>query len=156
MRMEYAEAKLQKAASELVRVLLPDGMLLIFAGGDGERTKAAGYVRGTPDGIVVQAGRRTGFLEFKSPHGRVTPEQAAMHDFLRKLGFPILVCRSLKELELWLEQNFETRAPASSNGRTTGLGPVNGSSTPSAGTKPRVRITADDYRADMIRQGVGV
>ena len=60
---------------------------------------------GTPDVLVVlpPAGRLVG-IELKSPAGRISPAQRAVHETLRAAGAVALVVRSIEDLEAGLRE----------------------------------------------------
>lgn len=61
------------------------------------------HVRGLPDRLLLMPGGRGGFVELKSPQGRLTPLQRFWQTRLRELGFRYSVIRSIEEFNLLLD-----------------------------------------------------
>ena len=59
---------------------------------------------GFPDRTILMPGGRVFFLEFKTPTGRVSPQQDYWIERLRALGFVAEVVRSLDEAVSIVEQ----------------------------------------------------
>ena len=58
----------------------------------------AGYP-GVPDRLMLSAGGRVVFIEFKAPGKKPTPLQAAWHAKLRGLGFEVHVIDNVSDFE---------------------------------------------------------
>jgi hypothetical protein len=77
----------------------------VFRGANGHVVRAAR--KGTPDLWVAYRGE-AGWLETKTPEGRLSPEQKAWHEHARKLGVRVEVPRSveqaLRTVRAWAEK----------------------------------------------------
>ena len=54
---------------------------------------------GVPDRLLMAAGGRMVFIEFKAPGKKPTPLQAAWHEKLRALGFEVHVIDNVSDFE---------------------------------------------------------
>tara|TARA_R110000868_G_scaffold19297_2_gene83092 strand:+ start:8830 stop:9093 length:264 start_codon:yes stop_codon:yes gene_type:complete len=54
---------------------------------------------GVPDRLMLSAGGRVVFIEFKAPGKKPTPLQAAWHSRLRALGFEVHVIDNVLDFE---------------------------------------------------------
>lgn len=54
---------------------------------------------GVPDRLLLSAGGRIRFIEFKRPGGKPTPLQEAWHRKLRGLGFEVYVIDNVDDFE---------------------------------------------------------
>jgi hypothetical protein len=106
------ESAIQKSIVQGLRLLLPHGWL-IQSTANKPRSKVAGAIEkgmgaiaGWPDiavygrfSLYADDERRPAvwFLEIKTPNGRLSPAQRAVHDQLLDLGFGVGVARSLDE-----------------------------------------------------------
>lgn len=79
--------------------------------------KATGVVAGVPD-LEFHFWKRTFFFEFKTPTGKVTPVQAAIHSKLKEHGFLVFVVRSVDEFKTFIHAILEDRSPNFSLGMT--------------------------------------
>lgn len=74
----------------------------------GARLKRMGVKRGWPDFILNLPGGRVGYIELKTPSGRLSPEQQAFRDAVAINGARWSLCRSLDDvkatLSTWLEK----------------------------------------------------
>ena len=70
------------------------GSLVIDSGTKAERRINMG-TPGMPDLLVVMDGGRVLFIELKAKAGKVTPNQAAMHERLEALGHRVVIARSV-------------------------------------------------------------
>ena len=119
-----SEAALQKASAKYLALVLPKTFVPIHVpnegrrGGragmlDGARQKAAGLVAGVPDWIILGPAWVPGpsskvigtawAIELKAPGKYPSPEQKAFHARLAVCGVPVVVCRSLDEIEAALK-----------------------------------------------------
>jgi hypothetical protein len=74
------------------------------------RLKWVGTLSGIPDLALVLPGGQIRFIEVKTPVGRLSPEQMAIHSWLVALGTPCAVCQSVDEARRALDSwNVETR-----------------------------------------------
>ena len=94
-----------------LRAVLPDAMVFHVPNG-GLRSKAEagklermGVVAGIPDILVWTRGGLTLAFEVKTSRGRLSPDQRAMHEWMRSAGFRVAVVRSINEtreaLKVW-------------------------------------------------------
>lgn len=60
-------------------------------------------VAGMPDRVLIAPGGRVVWIEFKTPKGRVRPEQRKVLDSLRALGHDARVVRSTEEFNRVLD-----------------------------------------------------
>jgi hypothetical protein len=58
---------------------------------------------GWPDLLVICPGGRVGFVEVKTPTGRLSPMQGRVIGQLEDLGVPVTVARSVAEFEAFLD-----------------------------------------------------
>lgn len=105
------ETRLHIAIVEYIRWTAPE--LLVFhspneglrAKAEAAKLKAMGLLAGIPDLAIIAPGGRVFFLEVKTPAGRLSPEQIAVHDHLVALGTPCAVARSIDDarraFEVW-------------------------------------------------------
>lgn len=112
------EAALQKASAQYFALRLPKTFIAIHVsnegrrGGragmlDGVRQKAAGLARGCPDWIIVGCHDNpvhtphadVYMIELKAPGKYLSQAQAEFHARLKTCGVPVIVCRSLDEIE---------------------------------------------------------
>lgn len=63
-----------------------------------QKLKREGVKPGVPDIFLpcARGGSYGLFIEMKAPDGRVSPEQARIHAFLREEGYAVIVCFSLE------------------------------------------------------------
>lgn len=109
-RREHPERDIQKAVINYVRRVVPNsvtGLIPIEQRGwsddpmararYGAARKASGVLKGTPDAFTAAPQGKTIWWEFKSPAGRVSEAQAALHHLLRAAGHIVAVCRSIED-----------------------------------------------------------
>lgn len=58
----------------------------------------SGWIAGTPDALIAHNGRLF-LVEFKSPTGRLSPAQTALHQRLARAGCHVWIVRNLDELK---------------------------------------------------------
>lgn len=109
---EQYERALQQQVTQLLAAILPRGTFFTaFAGGDGRRTTTPGYVAGTPDLLIVYAGRAI-FIELKRPKkGRIATHQKFVHERIALAGALVAVCRTPAEVVDFLAQIIPLRRP---------------------------------------------
>jgi len=106
------EDQIQRAIVQALTLSLPLGWI-VMAVPNKPRSRVAGAIeksmgakKGWPDLQIMgrligedpaDAAPFAGFLEVKTPAGRVRPEQRAVHDRLRDFGFPVAVVRSVED-----------------------------------------------------------
>lgn len=106
------EDQIQRAIVQALSLALPYGWI-VMAVPNKPRSKVAGAIeksmgakKGWPDLQIMgrligedpaDAAPFAGFLEVKTPAGRVRPEQRAVHDALMDCGFPVAVVRSVED-----------------------------------------------------------
>lgn len=80
-----------------------------FVMDNGTRRRAVRLApKGTPDIVACAPGGRFVAVECKTEKGRLTPQQEAFLDALKKNGAVVLVVRSLEELIAGLDKGFST------------------------------------------------
>jgi len=108
MRAEQfaTEAQIQQAIVNYLQAL---GWYVIVTDA-GEAARASrqrhrqGRMRpGTPDLVALRAGRGV-LIEVKRVRGRLTERQRAEHEQARRCGVPVLVARSVEDVERFLEE----------------------------------------------------
>ncbi len=98
------ELALHVAVSRFLRAALPgDATYTTFPLGGGgyargQRLKAMGTRAGWPDLQVLYAGHAF-LIELKSPDGRLSEDQLCTHRRIVNAGCPVLVARSLEEVD---------------------------------------------------------
>jgi hypothetical protein len=71
------------------------------------QAKREGLATGFPDCMVIAAGGKIGFLEFKSAKGRLSDNQSEWISRLNERGFPVRVVRSVDEaIQFLRDHNF--------------------------------------------------
>ena len=107
---QYPEAELQAAVMKYLDLALPPDAIAHHSPGEGKRTKAAqatlrrsGYKAGWPDVLVIFRGKAF-LIELKTPVGRVSMAQRAMHKRLVYAGAEVMVCRNLDEVYAALKE----------------------------------------------------
>lgn len=106
----HPERDIQKAVINYIRRVVPNsvtGLIPIEQGAwsldpiarmrYGAARKASGILTGTPDAFTAAPQGKTIWWEFKSPTGRVSDAQAALHHLLRAAGHIVSVCRSIDD-----------------------------------------------------------
>jgi VRR-NUC domain len=103
-RDSNAEARLQAAIVQYIRDAAPQCLVFHVHNG-GLRSKSElsrmrwqGVVAGIPDLVLVAPGGNTHFIEVKTPTGRLSPDQIAIHDHLVALGTPPAIARSIDDV----------------------------------------------------------
>lgn len=103
--MRRPEQSLSIQVANTLRAALHPSALFAHIPNGGARTKAEGGIfkamgvrAGWPDYQILWAGGRLGFIELKSDDGALAPVQIEMHGLLKRLGFPVAVCRSVEEV----------------------------------------------------------
>lgn len=106
------ERQIHAAIVKYLRFALPKGAIVrTLPGGDGSRTMAPGYVKGTADILIVHFGKAY-FLEVKGPKGKVSPAQLLEAEAVRGALAEYEVVRSLEEVEaVLLGWGFAPRFP---------------------------------------------
>ena len=109
-RRNHEEDLLQRAVVAFLRLALPADAVFYHPANGGQRHKKAaarmvglGLVAGIPDLALICAGRPI-YIELKTPHGQLSVAQRLIHDKLRYCGAPVGICRSVPEVERWLER----------------------------------------------------
>lgn len=104
-RRRHDEADLQASVMQYLALALPDDAVAHHSPGEGKRTKRAqgelkrsGYQTGWPDVEIIWRGR-VYFIELKAAQGVVRATQRAMWRRLEYAGAPVMLCRSLGEVE---------------------------------------------------------
>ena len=100
-----SEDQLQAAVAQYLAVALPHGAVPHHSPGEGQRSPGArarlvqsGFCTGWPDLEIVHQGRII-FIELKTLGGSLRKTQRATHRRLLEAGAPVMVCRSLAEVE---------------------------------------------------------
>ena len=101
----HDEDDLLAAVMKFLDWTLPPDAIAHHSPGEGKRTKAAqatlrrsGYKAGWPDVLVIFRGRAL-LIELKTPVGRVSMAQRAMHKRLVYAGADMMVCRSVLDVQ---------------------------------------------------------
>ena len=104
------EFKLQRAICRYLGLALPHDATFFSVPNGGLRHKkvaakltATGLTAGVPDLLVIYRGRAL-FIELKTPSGRLSMAQRATMNKLTHCGAPVMVCRSLPEVEAALRE----------------------------------------------------
>jgi hypothetical protein len=103
MPRQSAEQTLHRHVADLLRLVLPASVLATtFPAGGGGRVrgrvlKGMGLVPGMPDWLIAHGGK-TLWIELKSPIGRLSPEQKAVHERLRQAGHFVEIGRSIDDV----------------------------------------------------------
>ena len=111
-----SERQLQEQFAQYLPLALPRDAVLHHSPGEGVRTKAAqaalirsGHCAGWPDLEIVHQGRIY-FIELKAARGALSRVQRATHRRLLEAGAPVMVCRSLADVEAGLRGLLPLRA----------------------------------------------
>ncbi len=77
-----------------------------------QKLKREGVKRGIPDIFLAcgRAGSHGLFIEMKAQDGKVSPEQALIHELLRAAGYAVIVCYSLESAITLITWYLENRA----------------------------------------------
>lgn len=106
------ERGLQQSVFEFFRYALPeDATAFCIPNGDGKKTTAPGTLTGVPDVCIIYRGRPI-FIELKTKTGAVRASQKWVHDRLTLSGAVVRVCRSLDEVQDFLQTLMPLRARA--------------------------------------------
>jgi hypothetical protein len=107
------EETIHRSIVQYLRAVLPHGWIVQHTANKprskvaGGIEKSLGAIKGWPD-IAIYGARQgyrdlwypvVAFLEVKAPKGRVTPEQSAVHDRLKAMGFLVAVVRSIDNVQ---------------------------------------------------------
>lgn len=93
------ERAIHAAMVKYLRFALPkDAICRTIPGGDGSRTMAPGYVKGTADILIVHFGKAY-FLEVKGSKGKVSPAQLLEAEAVRGALAEYEVVRTLEDVE---------------------------------------------------------
>ena len=110
VRRRHDEASLLHATMGFLSWALPDDAVANHSPGEGKRSKAAqvalrrsGYRAGWPDIEVIWRGK-VYFIELKTKSGVMSPAQREMTRKLIYCGAPVMLCRSLPEVEASLRE----------------------------------------------------
>lgn len=113
--MKHIESDIQKACVKWFRLQYP-GLVLCSIPNEGKTSpqmgaimKSMGLLAGMPDLILFAAeGGFNGLLiEMKSPEGRLTESQTAIHTKLKRKGYHVEVCRSFEQFKSIIENYLE-------------------------------------------------
>lgn len=97
------ERQIHRAVFDFLVIALPGNAIVwTVPGGDGARTQAPRYRKGTPDILFVCQGRCYA-VEVKGPRGTLKPDQAAERCRCINAGVPYAVVRSIDEMQTQLE-----------------------------------------------------
>jgi hypothetical protein len=114
-----AEARIQAAIVEWVRLVAPEVLIFHPANGgwrtarEAARFRWIGLVAGVPDLALVIPGGHIRFIEVKAAAGRLSAEQTAIHSWLTALGCPAAICRSVDDARRALKHwGIKTRESA--------------------------------------------
>ena len=102
-RAANAEARIQAAIVEWVRLVAPDALIFAIPNGglrsktEAARMKWTGTLAGMPDLAVVAPAGRVHFLEVKAQGGSLSASQRVIHEALIALGTPPAIVRSIDD-----------------------------------------------------------
>ena len=103
-----SESQIQKAIVQYLRIVLPDAIVAAIPNGS-QRTASgrpanavAGLLPGMPDLMVLLPRGRVVFFEVKTPKGRVSDSQLAIHLKLHGLNHDVAIIRSIEDAKLAL------------------------------------------------------
>jgi hypothetical protein len=106
----HDESDFQATVMKYLNLALPPDAIAHHSPGEGKRTKAAqatlrrsGYQAGWPDVLVIFRGKAF-LIELKTPIGRVSMAQRAMHKRLVYAGAEVMICRNLGEVYVALKE----------------------------------------------------
>ena len=109
-RRRHAEDDLQEQVAEFLAAALPLGAVQHHSPGEGLRSKRArgklvrsGFCKGWPDIEIIWRGR-VYFIELKAARGVVSKAQRETHRRLTYAEAPVMLCRSLAEVEWQLRE----------------------------------------------------
>jgi hypothetical protein len=109
-RRRHEEDDLQEQVAEYLAVALPLGAVQHHSPGEGLRSKRArgklvrsGFCKGWPDIEIVWRGRIY-FIELKAKNGTRSAAQRETHRRLTYAEAPVMLCRSLAEVEAQLRE----------------------------------------------------
>jgi VRR-NUC domain len=115
-----AEAQIQRAIVEYVRLVASDALIFAIPNGglrsktEAARLKWTGTLAGVPDLAIIAPRGRVFFVEVKSAGGRLSDDQRSIHDRLVALGSPPAICRSIddarKAFAAWGLETNEARS----------------------------------------------
>jgi hypothetical protein len=104
----HDEEQLHRAVWKYLRWALPDEAFAYHPANGGKRSRkvaarmsALGVVAGVPDLAVVYRGRAM-FIELKARRGALSLDQKHVHQVLSHCGAPVMLCRSVEEVEAQL------------------------------------------------------
>jgi hypothetical protein len=110
VKRNNAEEKLQRQVMEFLALALPHDAIAHHSPGEGLRSKRAqgelvrsGHKKGWPDIEIVWRGRIY-FIELKAPGGYPSAAQREMHKRLMYCDAPVMLCRSVDEVESQLRE----------------------------------------------------
>jgi len=109
-RRQHLESDLQKQVMQYLALALPHDAIAHHSPGEGLRSKRAqgelarsGHKKGWPDIEIVWRGRIY-FIELKAPGAYPSAAQREMHKRLMYCDAPVMLCRSLPEVEAQLRE----------------------------------------------------
>jgi hypothetical protein len=112
------ERHIHRAIHDYLTVALPVGSIVwTIPGGDGARTMAPRYRKGSPD-IVFAVGGRTYAVEVKGARGKMSPEQIAECNRCAAAAVPYGEVRSVDDMaNMLFRWGIEPRASIAGRGR---------------------------------------
>lgn len=103
------ERQIHVAVVDFLRLALPSDAVLHHSPNEGRRgwtgqrdLKTHGVTTGWPD-LEIFWRKKSYFIELKAPKKYPTAEQKECHRRLRDAGFAVLVCRSIADVEMFLQ-----------------------------------------------------
>ena len=75
------------------------------------RLQGLGVIAGVPDITLAMEGGRLGFIELKTPTGRLSTAQIIFREAVAGLGVPWILCRSLTEVNEAVEEMLGRSSP---------------------------------------------
>lgn len=106
------EQELQVQVFEFLRLALPpEAVAFAVPNGDRRMTTMPGALSGVPDICIIYK-QRAVFIELKTIKGAVRLNQRHVHDRLTLAGALVAVCRSIDDVQSFLQQIIPLRARA--------------------------------------------
>jgi hypothetical protein len=102
--MKYEESYIQKTFVNWMRnkhpeIIFTSAPAVAKSARQGKENKLMGYYKGFPDLVIMlpKKGYNGILIEFKTPKGKIAPEQIECHEKLIALGYKVIICRSPEE-----------------------------------------------------------
>jgi hypothetical protein len=92
-----SEADIQATIVAWCRLALPRHILVHIP--NSPFIRARGFVTGAPDLLLVAPGGECAFIEVKTAHGKLRPEQEDFRDRCQRIGVKWACCRGVEDVE---------------------------------------------------------